>query len=311
MTRVIEVDKRKKINIKDYIRRTALDSDHNELIKENLVVKEGGKVKIVYIVAPEMVTGRLVNVLKSKLEFDKHNRTQGVVAQSKVFGYLPRETIRKDYCSSTAFARENPEEHRLVCEFGKTLSQYYKQHAAELYDDHLQKTNEKIKADWRIEDTPFTSGIINKNTALRYHYDAGNISGVCSNMVCFRQDCMGGHLSIPEFGIGLEIANKSLTFFDGQDIVHGVTPFKMTSADGYRFTLVYYTLHQMWKCEPINEEIARIRQLRVQRETTRYKRLTGQLDNDILARQLKSKADQYAKNRPTSHKSKYVSRSKK
>jgi hypothetical protein len=153
--------------------------------------------------------------------------------------------------------------------------------------------------DWKIGGTPFTSGIINKNNPLKYHFDAGNIGQVYSNMIAFKNDCEGGHLALPEFDIGLEISNRSVVFFDGQDILHGVTPFRLLSRDAYRYTIVYYTLKQMWNCKPLDEEIARIRTRKTERETTRFKRLTGELkpEDDTVYQALEKKANEYRQNK--------------
>ena len=133
-----------------------------------------------------------------------------------------------------------------------------------------------IKDEWKIKGTPFSSGIINKNNALKYHYDTGNIKGVYSNMVCFKKNCEGGYLVLPEFDIALEVSNRSIVFFDGQDILHGVSPFQLTTMNGYRFTIVYYTLQQMWKCQEITEEIARIKQRKTEREHRRLAMMKGE-----------------------------------
>ena len=37
-------------------------------------------------------------------------------------------------------------------------------------------------------------------------------------MLVFKSDVMGGHLVIPEIDISLEVADNSVTIFDGQDL---------------------------------------------------------------------------------------------
>ena len=115
----------------------------------------------------------------------------------------------------------------------------------------------------------YKSGIINKNNELKYHFDAGNFKGVMSNMVAFKGDVEGGHLAIPELDIALEIADNTLTIFNGQEILHGVTPIETQNEQSYRYTVVYYSLEQMWKCEPIDDEIVRIRESQQVKEKTR------------------------------------------
>jgi hypothetical protein len=108
----------------------------------------------------------------------------------------------------------------------------------------------------------YTSGIINENNPLKYHFDAGNFKGTWSAMFGFRKKTEGGYLSLPEIEIGIEIKNNSLLLFDGQSLLHGVTPIKMLEKDSKRYTIVYYSLQQMWNCKPIDDEIIEQRKIR-------------------------------------------------
>lgn len=277
---------RKSIDVKDYIRRSALESDYSTLITESSIIRDqDNRLSIVYLILPE-IPDLFANIL-TKIEYHRDKRIGGLhtsrYGSSVIFGYMPREQIRKDFCSSTAMAVNNPKAHTYICNFGKVLTQQYKEYAPEVFNEHSQIVNNSVLKEWTIENTPFTSGIINKNNLLKYHKDAGNFAKVYSNMVCFKKGCKGGYLSIPEFDIGLDIANKSILLFDGQDLVHGVTPFRLQSPypSSYRFTIVYYSLKQMWNCEPIQEEIARIKTRKTEREVKRYKRLIGELPNEL------------------------------
>ena len=100
-------------------------------------------------------------------------------------------------------------------------------------------------------------------------------------MVAFKSNTKGGYLSLPQYGVGFEIANNSLMLFDGQKILHGVTPFKLLSKAAYRISIVYYSLQQMWKCEPLNAELARIKDVRTELEKKRLLRMQGQIPNEI------------------------------
>ena len=274
----VQVEKRE-IDYKQFVRRSARETDYDRPIDKSAIIRDGEQIIGIYMVLPTK-PHRLVDRI-NKLQMGVHNRTQGLKSRSKIFGYMPRETIRKDYCSSTALARDDPETHSLIAEFGQTLAKYYKRWVPDVYDFHESKAKDKILDQWRIPGTPFTSGIINKNTALKYHFDSGNFKDVYSNMVAWRHKVVGGHLAIPEYNIGLEIADNSVVFFDGQKIMHGVTPIKYLSPKGYRYSLVFYTLRQMWKCQPFNKEFARIKQVKSNRELNRYKRLTGEIPNKI------------------------------
>lgn len=278
---------KKHVDYKQYVKRSAKESDFSLLIRESLIVKdEKGNPVVVYLEIPDMPSIKMVEVLQS-IEYDVNKRSRGLATRSKIFGYMPRDTMRKDYCSSTAMARNMPEAHEYVTGFGRLLTGFYEKYCPEMFKVHEKIANDKIANDWKIHGTPFTSGIINKNNPLKYHFDGGNVSKVYSNMVCFRKDCEGGHLSIPEYDIGLEISNKSILLFDGQSIMHGVTPFHLSTIKAYRYTLVYYTLKAMWSCEPIDKELARIRTRKNERELRRFKRLTGELkpEDDELAKE--------------------------
>ena len=265
---------------KDYVKRTALDSDYTTLIKESCIImdKDTGALVGVYIVMDE--TSKLLKALMS-IKYDTNHRLAGLVTHSRIFGYKNREKIRNDFCSAAQLSKESPDHHRTICDFARELTKIYKKHCGAVFDDHMSIAKEKILPEWTIKGTPFSSGIVNKNNQLHYHYDSGNFKNVYSNMVGFKSNLKGGHLAIPEYDIGLEIANNSIVLFDGQKLLHGVTPFKLLNDKSYRYTVVYYTLQQMWKCEPLTQELARIKDVRTQLEKTRLKRLKGLIPNEI------------------------------
>jgi len=266
---------------KDFVKRTALDSDYSTLVKESvkMIDKDTGALIGVYFVMNETPV-KLLHALMS-INYTTNKRLAGLITHSRIFGFKNREKIRNDFCSSTMLSREDPKNHKIICDFALELTNYYKKYCAEVYQLHANITKEKILPEWTIGGTPFSSGIVNKNNALHYHHDSGNFKNVYSNMVAFRSNVKGGHLAIPEYNIGLEIANNSILLFDGQKILHGVTPFKLMSKHAYRYSIVYYTLQQMWKCEPITKELARIKTERTTLERKRLLRLQGKIPNTI------------------------------
>jgi len=278
--------KKKKVDYKEYIRRTATTDDYSELIHEPCIIKDENDIILgVY----GILTGDRLEQLRStllKIKITKNRRTQGLKTQSRIFGYMPREPIRKNWCSSVVLSREQPREHAIVCQFATVLADYYRTYTPEIYSKHLELVDEKVIPEWKIKDSPFTSGIINKNNELKFHFDSGNFRDVYSNMVGFRKNVDGGHLAMPEYDIGLAIADGSITFFDGQAILHGVTPIEYLTEDAYRFTVVYYSLQGMWKCLPIDQEIARIRNIKAKQMEQRYKRQIGELKDDPWADKL-------------------------
>jgi len=191
---------------------------------------------------------------------------------SRIFGYNPRNAIRKDFCSITSFATEQPNQHAKIMSGGAIAAKHYALHNQELYSEHLKTTKERVVEDYRHADVPFTSGIINDNNPLCYHFDSGNFKDVWSAMIVLKKEIGGGYLSMPEYGVMCEVKDKSIFYFDGQSILHGVTPITKTRPDARRFSIVYYSLRAMWNCTPLREEIARAR---MRREQVENRRLLG------------------------------------
>lgn len=259
--------KKKDLDLKEYTKRTALETDFETLIKEDALICVDGKPVILYQRLPWDFS-QLVHTLNS-IQYATSTRSNGLKTTSRVFGYQPRIAVRRDFCTATSLANENPRANKLISKFGKEIAPIYQNGFPQIFEQHRDWTKEKVLEEWKIEETPFTSGIINKNNPLKYHFDAGNIKEVCSCMIGLKRNIGGGYLSIPELRIGLEICDQSLTIFDGQKLLHGVTPINQLSGNSYRYTIVYYTLHQMWKCETVTKELARIRSVKSQRELKR------------------------------------------
>lgn len=276
------VSRIKDFDYSKYVKRSAIESDYSKLYKEDitLIDADTNKLVAVYFTLPKKYPA----VLEAchKIEYRVDVRTSGLKSTSRIFGYRPRETIRKDFCSSTSLSQDSPSQHNVLVNFARILSDYYEKYCGDVYQAHKKIADEKIMKEWKIEGSPFTSGIVNKNNPLKYHFDAGNFDSVYSNMVAFKKGVSGGYLSIPEYDLGLEIADNSVLLFDGQKLLHGVTPIKYVNKNSYRYTIVYYTLKKMWNCEALSAELARIKKRKTEREFKRFDRMTGKIPSDKL-----------------------------
>lgn len=269
--------------------RAARDEDIEYLVSGSAVIEVDGKPAIVYIApveeAQEMEALRRALM---KIRYIDDYRTAGLKTNSRVIGYQPRVTLRRDFCTVASSSHEHPAEHAVAVDGARIASGYYERWNPAGYRDHLEKA-QRIRPEWRLLSTPFTSGIINDNNPLKYHFDSGNIKGAWSAMFGFKRGIEGGHLACPELRvadgpdagkvIGFEIADKSLLLFDGQGTLHGVTPIRKTRPDAHRFTVVYYSLAQMWNCLEPGEEVTRIQKLRTERE---HRRASGGYDPRAL-----------------------------
>lgn len=262
----------KPLNAKEYKSRYAIESDAEINVKEDTLITHNGEPILLYKKIDWCDTKLLRDACHSvkyvtDTRLPKKNQ-RGITTRSAIFGYRPRVPLRQDFCSATSMAWNNQAEHHVVTQFAANLSEIYAMYFPETYAHH-KKQMERIKEEWVIPNSIFTSGIINKNNTLQYHHDTGNFKGVLSNMVAFKDGVAGGRLVLPEYNIKLEIGDNTITIFDGQSIIHGVTPIKMHKPNAYRYTIVYYSLEQMWKCDTIKEEVLRIRKLKSQREKKR------------------------------------------
>jgi hypothetical protein len=281
--------KRSEIDKDKFKKRTALKSDVSTLIKEDCIIYVDD-VPVVLYKKLQTDTSALRWAVKSQ-KYNSGKRSRGLVSTSNIFGFSPRVAMRHDYCTVTSMAQNYPKQHHVITDFAKELVGYYREYFPNQYEYHNKLVEERVMNDWTIGGSPFTSGIVNKNNQLKYHFDAGNFKGVLSNMVVFKKDVEGGHLIIPELDIALEVADNTLTVFNGQEILHGVSTIEYQNPAAYRYSIVYYSLEQMWKCEPLGEEIKRIRKVKTEREKKR-------LDPEHMAllekrrQELKSASDQ-------------------
>lgn len=270
---------RRPIVLEDFKRRSATEDDYSTLITEPTIVfdEEEERVKIVYL---ELVDNHrpLVAALKT-IDYRKDSRSSGMMSVARTFGYMPRTTIRRDFCTTAYLAHDNPKAHAMVMSYAERVARYYERYDPELYAVH-QREVERILDDYKIGQSVFTSGIINKDNPLPYHHDGGNIRRVWSNMLVFKHRIQGGYLSVPEYDVGFELKDNSLLMFDGQNLLHGVTPITRTHKESHRYSIVFYSLQKMWNCLPPEQEIERIRNVRDERE---FRRLRATREQEAAA----------------------------
>lgn len=230
------------------------------------------ELKVVYDEQPDDPQLALIESVLDDVEYGKITRIGGAKAETVTFGSRPAHSIHtnKQSCSSSKMAHTQPQLHQVIADGSEVVARIYERYNPGLYYKHLNITQERVVEDYHMEETAFTSGIINKNNPLGYHYDKGNFSGVWSGMIVFKRFVEGGYLSIPEYNTGIQLKNRSLLLFDGQGLIHGVTPItKLHPKFSRRYSIVYYSLAKMWQCLPVTEELARANVQRMERERAR------------------------------------------
>lgn len=262
--------KKKSINHRD-IAKTFADQSHCKTVIENdtVVYVDGSDVPaLVYLRSGVTFPDGLVTNLRMQ-KYTAPLRQSGIAPANVSFGYAQRNPVyMKESCKAHAATRDNPALYKCLSDLGVSVNDLYKLHNPIKYDEHDAMTN-AVLPDWRINDTVFTSGVVNKNSQLPYHFDRGNFKGAWSAMVTVRSGVTGGFLACPELDCLVKNCNGSLLLFDGQNVLHGVTPIKYQNDAAYRFTIVYYSQARMWQCLTPTEELKNANRTRNGREIKR------------------------------------------
>ena len=156
---------RKPIEKRDYLRRSASLNDVSKHINENVIIYENDKPILVYQTLPK--APKDVRWAVKNIKYGTGKRTHGLVNTSAVFGYSPRQEGRHDYCSSTAMSYKHPKQHYVISNYAQEICKVYKYYFPDVYASHEQKVQDKVKSEYVINKSLFTSGIVNKNNQLK------------------------------------------------------------------------------------------------------------------------------------------------
>lgn len=226
-----------------------------EMIDEEAIIYDNkGNLLAVYIKWPY---GKdLIRKLCKFLKFNKQTRQSGITSQTIMLNASPRKHL-EDRCTLASLRAQRPDLHEHFMEAGIKMSKLYRQFFKAEFVQQLISTYtgpNKVLAPYRIRLTPFTSGVVNKNGALPYHFDSVNTPGGISCMRIFKEDVRGGELILPELNIGFTCQDDYVLLFDGKAFLHGVTEIELMSDSACRYTIVYYNNQGMKLCLSPEEE---------------------------------------------------------
>lgn len=184
---------------------------------------------------------------------------------SRVFGWAPRKPVqRREACNATSFAKEQPAEQATLDRWAVRCLDMLRGIDPEVAARD-EETMREVLPEWHMAGTTWTSGVVNSNSQLPYHRDGFNFP-TWSAMPVLRRGMDGGHLHLPEHDLTVACRDGWGVFFCGFDLVHGVTPMRRRTPDGYRFSVVYYALRGMRSCAEFAEETRLARAARTERE---------------------------------------------
>lgn len=186
---------------------------------------------------------------------------------SKVFGMAPRKAVlKRESCRPSALYYERPDIEQVLEDTALELSQWIETYLPDISEEDRKEVLPKVLPEWRLgEETIWTSGVINLTSQLPYHRDGANFHS-WSAMPVVRRGVRGGELHLPEYDVSFGCRDGWVVYFPGWRIVHGVTPMRKVEEDGYRISVVYYSLKGMMDCHTWAMEQKRGGEMRTQRE---------------------------------------------
>lgn len=267
---------KKVVDEKKLKRAFAEEKDCEEIVTGEFMLIDAATDQVVALcvkVDDQEASNKLRNACLSLKNWTKASRGSGLMTTAKVFGYQPRNPIRqRPFCHKGVLAREEPAVHNGFLQFAPEAERIFKKFLPDQAKKQQDELIIKVKPDWRIKGTMYTSGIANNNNALGYHRDRGNFEDFWSAMVVYKKDIQGGNLVVCDYNIKINFDDDCIFFFNGMRWWHGVTPIIKRSASAYRFTIVYYALKEMWKCMTIEDELNHAIKIRQETELKRIKR---------------------------------------
>lgn len=242
----------KNLILEEYVESGHLNKTIVDAVSAKIIVDEDCLIKTK---DGKFVALYLTNVFNQKnviekifcLPYQHADRLSGIGSDSLIFGFAPRDPIKKHPCRATPFNRTFQKEYFYLYKLAKKAEETLSLHQNEVLLSHKQSCA-NVSTSWMMADTVFSSGIINKSNQLIYHTDNGNAKGCFSAMYTFRKNCDDGFLHIPEYNLMIKNRHGSLLWFDGANVLHGVTRFKKPKFDSFRCTIVFYVLEKMKNC---------------------------------------------------------------
>lgn len=243
------------------------------MIREEAIVTVNGEVVAIYKKAEYDLTDITDACLN--LKFPTYERTNGLLTETININASPRNSRRTNMCRRTKFRNEDPRTHKVFLDYALKMAKDYRNYFLKQYAGQVKQmySRQRIHRVYRIKGTPFTSGVINKNSALGFHRDRANTEDGISCMLCLKEGVAGGELILPELRIGFECQDGYVLLFDGQKYIHGVTPISHPQTGiGYRYTVVYYNNKGMALCLPPAQEKEFYRQYVDQQTELKYQK---------------------------------------
>lgn len=173
----------------------------------------------------------------------KEAQALGTMQRSVIIGSVPaKPNMSKQYKSMSRVHAEEKSSIfiKSMIKLDQLAGDLMQEVSPELYEKHMEAMN-GVEEQWKL--TPLhTSSISNLSASLKLHKDRANLKGTLNVIIMKRFRADGGHLYLPEYDQTIEQCDDSIIVYPAWRDIHAVTPIHLTSASGYRNSLVFYTL---------------------------------------------------------------------
>jgi len=225
------------------------------LFEDSLFIEDGQPIGFYVAKLPEKLT-KLVDLANFELNSSRVPKSEmrrssglhsgeGEVRQySCIIGSIPpKPHMRRAYATkSSVHAKESARTFvKAMTLAGLEALKIIEDVCPELYQDHKQAVESRVPEKWRFAKL-FTSSISNFNIAAPIHRDNLNVKKSLNVIITKRRNSTGGNLYVPDYDVTLNSADNSMLVYPAWRNMHGVTPIIPTHNDGYRNSLVWYSL---------------------------------------------------------------------
>ena len=196
--------------------------------------------------------------------------TGKLTTRSVTFGYTQRAVMRsRDYAAPNTFNLRQPVLYEKVLGLAVALDEKFAELIPSQHEAQVDLLRESVCSDYHLKSTAFTGGILNLDCALNYHRDKGNFKDSWNIMGVWNKNTSGGVTVVAGPRLGFQMENNSYLLFPAQSNTHGVTEIVKHKRDAYRISAVMYAVEGLKHSLPLEEERARARVKRTEREQRR------------------------------------------
>ena len=171
-------------------------------------------------------------------------KQKGTVQMSAILGSVaPKPHMRRPYKTVSAVHRQAKAQTFIKAMWQSCIEaeNIIKKLTPHIYN-RQQKLFEQVDKKWKFG-TMYTSSISNYNISAPYHKDTGNMKETVNIILTKRCNADGGCLNVPDYNVTFEQANNSMLVYPAWKNIHGVTPIKKHTDNGYRNSFIFYPLN--------------------------------------------------------------------